>query len=244
MYVREGIPAAELELEGGDRVTECCGISIPWGGGGTESIKLLLVYRPPETPGSPADGGNTERLCNLLRNQRGRVVVCGDFNLPKIDWERGWSPCGGERMVLDTLEDMFWHQMVREPTHRLGNTLDLCMTSSLELIAGVEVTAPLGNSDHSGLEVNMVGMPVDRTTKEEVPDWVKADMQAMRVKLGEVEWVVEFEGLGGVESMSKFYEVVDRITKECVPMKLRRANNKPLWMTGNIMRMLRRKSRL
>ena len=109
----------------------------------------------------------------------------------------------------------------------------------MELIAGVEVTAPLGNSDHSGLEVNMVGMPVDRTTKEEVPDWVKADMQ-----LGEVEWVAEFEGMGGVECMSKFYEEVDRITKECVPTKRRRASNKPLWMSGNIMRMLRRKRRL
>ena len=102
----------------------------------------------------------------------------------------------------------------------------------------------MGNSDHSGLEVNMVGMPVDRTTKDEVPDWVKADMQAMRMKLGEVEWVAEFGGMGGVESMNKFYEIVDRITKECVPTKLRRASNKPLWMSGNIMRMLRRKRRL
>jgi hypothetical protein len=40
---------------------------------------------------------------------------------------------------------------------------------SLELIAGVEVTAPLGNSDHSGLEVSIVGMAVDGSTKEEVP---------------------------------------------------------------------------
>jgi hypothetical protein len=100
VYVRDGIPAAELQLEGGDTVTECCGIFIPWGGRGREHIKILLVYRPPVTPGSPADGGNTERLCRLLRNQQGRVVVCGDFNLPRVDWERGWSPCGGEGMVL------------------------------------------------------------------------------------------------------------------------------------------------
>ena len=44
--------------------------------------------------------------------------------------------------------------------------------------------------------------------------------------------------------MAKFYETVERVTRECVPNKLRRTGNKPLWMTGNIMRMLRRKRRL
>ena len=157
VYVKEGIPATELVVEGGDLVTECCGVSIPWGRGRGEVIKLVNVYRPPETPGSPADGGNTERLCNLLRSLTGRVVVLGDFNLPKTDWSRGWSTCGGERMVVETVGDMFWHQLVEEPTHRLGNTLDLCLASSLELVAGLEVIAPLGNSDHKGIEVNIVG---------------------------------------------------------------------------------------
>ena len=147
-------------------------------------------------------------------------------------------------MVIDTVEDLFWHQLVTEPTHRLGNTLDLCFTSSLELVAGVEVIAPLGSSDHNGLEVNVVGMAVESSTKEEVPDWAKADMKAMRDKLGEVEWGEEFGQLGGVQCMDKFYEVLDRVTRECVPTKMRRTSNRPLWMNQNIMRMLRRKRRL
>ena len=44
--------------------------------------------------------------------------------------------------------------------------------------------------------------------------------------------------------MDKFYSLVDKVTLECVPTKLRRASNKPLWMTSNIMRMLRKKRRL
>jgi hypothetical protein len=103
----------------------------------------------------------------------------------------------------------------------------------------VEVTAPLGNSDHSGLEVSIVGMAVEGSTKQEVPDMV-----AMGEKLGEVEWEEEFGELGGVECMDKFFAVVERVTRECVPMKLRRSGNRPLWMTANIMRMLRRKRRL
>ena len=44
--------------------------------------------------------------------------------------------------------------------------------------------------------------------------------------------------------MDKFYQVVDRVTRECVPTKMRRAGTRPLWMTQNIMRMIRRKRRL
>ena len=244
IYVREGISAAELVLEGGDTVTECCGVTIPWGRGRGEVIKLVLVYRPPEIPDSPADGGNTGRLCSLLRSLSGRVMVIGDFNLPGIDWARGWSPSAGERRVVETVGDMFWEQVVREPTHRLGNILDLCLTSSLELVAGVEIVSPLGNSDHSGLEVSLVGRAPDVSTKEEVPDWAKADMQAMREKLGQIRWEEEFGQLSGTACMEKFYEVLGRVTRDCVPTKIRRAGTKSLWMNGNIMRMLRRKRRL
>ena len=144
---------------------------------------------------------------------------------------------------MDTIEDMFWEQLVRGPTHRLGNTLDLCI-SSPELVAGVEVIQPLGSSDHSGLGVSNVGMAADGSSKEEVPDWGKADMQKMKAKLSEVEWEDKLRELGGGEAMDKFYEILDTVTKECVPTKMRRTGNRPLWMTGNIMRMLRKKKRL
>ena len=107
VYVREGIAASELQLEGGDLVTECCGVSIPWGEGRGEDVKLILAYRPPVSPGSPADGGNMERLCRLLSRQVGKVLVLGDFNLPGIDWDRWWSASAGERKMLDTLGDKF-----------------------------------------------------------------------------------------------------------------------------------------
>ena len=97
--------------------------------------------------------------------------------------------------VLDMLGDIFWSQLVRGPTHRDGNTLDLCI-SSPELVAGVEVIQPLGTSDHSGLEVNIIWNTADGTTMEEVPDWGKADMMTMKTKLSEVVWEDELGDLG------------------------------------------------
>ena len=205
-------------MEGDDEVTECCAITIPWGEGGAKADKADTGLQATGAPGSQADRGNTERLWRLLRKQQGKVVICGDFNLPKVDRDRGWSKCAGERMVVDTLHDMFWHQLVKEPTHRLGNLLDLCVTSSLELITAVKVVERLGASDHKRLEVSLLGATADRTTKE---------------------WGVELDQLSGVESMHKFYSLVDEVTQECVPTKLRRSSNRP-----NIMKLLRKKRRL
>ena len=63
-------------------------------------------------------------------------------------------------------------------------------------------------------------------------------------RLGEVDWKKELGQMDGLECMDRFYEVLDTITKECVPTRLRRTKNRPLWMNRNIMRMLRRKRRL
>ena len=61
----------------------------------------------------------------------------------------------------------------------------------------MEVIAPLGNSDHNGLEVTMLGKAPGKSSREEVPDWAKANMEGMREKLGEVDWEEEFGQMGG-----------------------------------------------
>ena len=60
----------------------------------------------------------------------------------------------------------------------------------------------------------------------------------------EVNWEQEFEGKSGVECLEVFYEVVRRETERCIPKKVRRKSSRPLWMSGNIIRMIRKKRRL
>ena len=91
IYCREGLQGCELGIRGAETVTECTGITVPWGGTGqvSDKLNLLLVYRPP----SQADQGNTERLCGVLR------VLEGDYNLPGVDWKRNWSDRDNEMLV-------------------------------------------------------------------------------------------------------------------------------------------------
>ena len=56
VYSREGLQAYEYQVEGAKSFTECVGISVPWGKGKGQELKLVLVYRPPAPPGGPKDG--------------------------------------------------------------------------------------------------------------------------------------------------------------------------------------------
>ena len=47
-----------------------------------------------------------------------------------------------------------------------------------------------------------------------------------------------------MECLEVFYEVVRRETERCIPKKVRRKSSRPLWMSGNIIRMIRKKRRL
>ena len=115
------------------------------------------------------------------------------------------------------VENKFWVQHVLEPTHEDGNTLDLCISSQDDTVAGVEVLEPLGTSDHSMLEIDLSGPLVNSDSLEEIPDWTKADLSQLRAALQDVDWDAELESMTGTEAMDKFYMVLDREVNKFVP---------------------------
>ena len=245
IYCKQGLQASELSISGSDTFTECTGITIPWGlGHSNHKLNLVLVYRPPRDPGSAADQGNTERLCEMLTKLEGTVVTVGDYNLPGVDWDRGCSAKQGEQLVVDTFGDMFWTQHVRGATHIGGNTLDLLTSSNPDMVVDVEKQGYLGNGDHMMLEASLVGPAKDEETTQLVPDWLKADLGAMKDAIANIDWKMEFGEKNGKECMDVIYKVLDRETEKHVPMKLRRTGQKPIWMNKNILRLIRKKKRL
>ena len=85
-------------------------------------------------------------------------VFVRHFLMKGIDWDLGWSASSGENMLLEVLQNKFWSQLVREPTHVEGNTLDIVIPSSTELVANVEVLGYLGpGCDHNMILTYLVG---------------------------------------------------------------------------------------
>ena len=90
-----------------------------------------------------------EKQCNP------NVMIVGDFNLPEIDWDsktlKSTRDSHMHGMFLDFLCVNDLSQFVLEPTHKLGNILDLVVTN-------MDISTPvidLSTSDHSTVFVNI-----------------------------------------------------------------------------------------
>ena len=66
----------------------------------------------------------------------------GDFNFPDICWEYNLAQKKHSRRFLESMEDSFLMQLVREPT-RGAAPLDLLFTNREGLVGDVEVRAVL-----------------------------------------------------------------------------------------------------
>ena len=121
---------------------------------------------------------------------------------------------------------MFWSQHVDFPTHSDGNILDLVLSSESELVHSISDLGMLGKGDHTMMEVVVTGPGNENHSKELVPDWQKADLDAMKAAIDEIDWETELEGMSGVEAWEYFEKKLEHETERCVPKKLRRVGKK------------------
>ena len=94
-----------------------------------------------------------------IKSRRGisSVIIVGDFNFPKIDWENCHSTIAIDSLFLDMFNNLGLDQLVNEPTHILGNLLDLLLTDNPGLISDLKVNEGwhLTKSDHFPFSFNV-----------------------------------------------------------------------------------------
>jgi hypothetical protein len=85
--------------------------------------------------------------------------MCGNFNLPDIDWSVDNSlnclsaTCSGT--FLDMCCNFGLHPLVSSPT-RVNNTLDLVLNNGCNCVLAVKVFEPLSTSDHSRVRCDVL----------------------------------------------------------------------------------------
>ncbi|PLS49478.1 hypothetical protein CYV29_15670, partial [Carnobacterium maltaromaticum] len=200
---------------------------------------LGLYYRPP----------NSEReievqICKQImeRCRSNRVVVIGDFNFPNIDWDslsvRG--PDGAE--FVRSIQEGFLEQYVNSPT-REGAILDLVLGNEPGQVVEVSVGDYFGNSDHNSVSFKILMDKDESGPKGKVLNWGKANYTKIRQELGNVDWEQLFEGKSTCDMWEAFKERLISVQERHVPVKMRDRNGKirEPWMTGEIVRLAKRK---
>ena len=119
------------------------------------------------------------------------VILTGDFNVPDIDWLTITAPTNH----LSSLCDIFFSKnlvnLVTQPTHQLGNILDLVLSNSPDKISNLAIDIPdtTLSSDHSviAFDVNSAN-PVRQMASKSIFCYSKADLVVLDCYLLDVDY--------------------------------------------------------
>ncbi|KAJ8040768.1 hypothetical protein HOLleu_15164 [Holothuria leucospilota] len=203
--------------------------------------KLLigLCYRSPSNSET-----ENQALYNLIRiASTEQVFIMGDFNHPSIDWDNLCANTA-DSAFLDLIQDCFLTQHVNEPTHKLGNILDLVLTSESHMIENLVVGDCLATSDHMILNFDLVVNVELKQNSHFHYDYKKGDYTSMREYLSEFDWSKMFFNKSTLEMWDSFKVVMENCVKKFIPKRARKYATKPKWMTKAAQRAAKKKYRL
>ena len=201
---------------------------------GGESITIYTVYRSPNS-----SEANNSKLVEFIKTVRHPSILVGDFNFPGISWGTSTSNTEGQAF-LEAVQDNFLIQHIDFPTQTSGNILDLALTTSENMVLKVSEEGKLGNSDHSVIVVN-ISMDVSNKSDQRIPDFAKADFDRMRYNLQKIDWVNQLKNSDVENNWIRLRQILEEEEKKNIPLKRRRNKNKPIWMNGNILGLVRQK---
>ena len=213
---------------------------------GGKKVLVGSVYR--------SDNGSAENNALLVRKMElanevageNRLLILGDFNLPKVDWvERRLLPGAKiiETTMLTTVTDCLLHQHVNVPTrfrNDQSSTLDLIFTKEEGDIKNIEVLPPLGSSDHGVVIADFVCEWKSRVVHRPRRMYHRGNYPSIVHGLNEVDWEDSFRDKSVQECWDMYKAKLEELVEENVPMSKSRDYNEP-WMNGRLMRYWRRK---
>ena len=88
---------------------------------------LICIYNPPFSSKFRCAAIDIINFLSHVINQNSNLptVICGDFNMPDVNWDTYHSHSSDSVRVLNLLINYGFEQLVTLPTHINGNTLDL-----------------------------------------------------------------------------------------------------------------------
>lgn len=119
-------------------------------------------------------------------NTNAPTILCGDFNLPGIDWQTNSSKTHAENYFLNFCLGASLYQHVSEPT-RGNNILDLIFSNNIHIINNLFISSPIGSSDHNCItfELNL-DIPPSCPIKKLC--FKQANYDALNLYLSHIDW--------------------------------------------------------
>ena len=218
---------------------------------GQDKLLVGCIYRSPNSDASNNESmmKDIREICNNI--QHTHLLLCGDFNIPGIDWTEEIPQANSSSLALkfmDCVRDCFLHQHVKKPTHsrinQAENVLDLVLTNEEGMVDGMKYDTPLGKSDHLVLKFNFLCYKEDNHSNPIKYMYHKGNYEKIKENMADHNWREDMEDLNTEESWSLFEDRITKSMEENIPKTKPTPGKKrkPLWMNEKVLIKLKKKS--
>ena len=263
VYIKEDIAAScETLLQFSNGVVEALMIYLR-----RLNLVICSIYRSPDNPQSENRSSKTEfqDLITQLSNKLNQlptptpdILIAGDFNLPKTDWPdctpRSGSSTGEKEMshiLAELMSEYFLYQLIYEPTHRAGNTLDLLFTNDPNIVVNHEIFPAPSLSSHCIImcQTTLSCPQPPQEFPEELNSFDKRNFMSkqtnwddIRSEIGSRDWDHLFENQSVTRMFEILIEVCATATSNHCPLKRRIKRRNPIPRQRRVL--MRRRTKL
>jgi hypothetical protein len=189
-------------------------------------LRLFVCYRPPSSNYDVCALQYVTDLCDCIDKLfpvNSPALICGDFNLPMIDWSLdncslcSDSTCSG--IFLDFYYNHGLCQCVTTPT-RYNNVLDLIFTNDINCVLNVGSIEPFSTSDHNQVCFDVPCNVTQRNYSYLTRNFIYADWSGINAFLSSTDWFELFHSnLSAKSIIDNFYNIIDTCIEQHVPCK-------------------------
>ena len=166
-----------------------------------------------------------------LANKMTKHIIIGDFNFPEINWPDPATSCQlHEKFVNFLIGDLGHTQLISEPTHKSGNTLDLLFTNIPNHIKNTHVMDKneFCHSDHFAIEFCIdIAIKYKAIPKREIFNYNRADFQSLNNDISNVDWDHVFSCNDPCIAWDRFKNTLKNFCNHRIPKKTIRSQFQP-----------------
>ncbi len=218
---------------------------------GRDKLLLGCVYRSPNS-----DSVNDAKLLSGLKKtcvlkRYSHFLICGDFNLPEIDWKRNTTSTSQNHIAYlfkECINDCYLVQHVHEPTHhraeQKANVLDLVLSNEEGMVSGLELGAPIGASHHSSILFKFNCYQNQEKRFKKIFKYNRGNYDKLREMMSVHNWEILLENKKCEEAWEIFYELIIVAMKKCIPLGTNKGRKpgRALWMNDQALKKVKKKT--
>jgi hypothetical protein len=253
LFIASHLPAYILDAtahSSGEWEALWCSVNIPNYPG--QHLHIGCYYRIPNLTIYPAHWPAFLAHLNSSpsTNKKLNIILLGDFNLPKINWQLQSSSESSQSASADFIEFLQENQLsqhVINPTrHRLGQVsslLDLVITSSELCSTTVLHNPPVGKSDHDVLTFSIESSFNKKSSTQMKFNFKSADDILLNDIISSIDWEEEFFGLDLNDMVKILQSFLHNVIKTFIPISKSQTRKGPAWITAEVHLLINRKKR-